>query len=90
LGKWGLPINAFSLCYILYILIWTPFPPSRPVTAETMNYAGPITIGVILIALADWFTTGKRRFKVPTGTIVILDEELEIDKKADKKRKSSE
>jgi hypothetical protein len=55
-----------------------------------MNYAGPITIGVILIALADWFTTGKRRFKVPTGTIVILDEELEMDKKADKKRKSSE
>jgi amino acid transporter len=86
LGKWGLPINLFSLLFIVYILIWTPFPPERPVTAETMNYAGPITIAVVLLALVDWFTTGKNRFKVPTGSIVIL----EMEDKADKKKAPSE
>jgi hypothetical protein len=69
LGRWGLPINIFSLCYIVFIIIWTPFPPVRPVTKDTMNYAGPITIGVILIALLDWFTSGKRRFTVPTARL---------------------
>ncbi|KAF2185564.1 amino acid transporter [Zopfia rhizophila CBS 207.26] len=71
LGKWGLPINLFSLCYIVFVLIWIPFPPSRPVTAASMNYAGPLVLAVIAFALLDWFTTGKKRFTVPTGAIVI-------------------
>lgn len=74
LGRWGVPIYTLSLIYIVYILIWVPFPPSRPVTAETMNYSGPMVIGVICFALLDWFTTGKRRFKVPTGAITYRGE----------------
>lgn len=53
-----------------------------------MNYAGPITIAIILIALADWFTTGKKRFTVPTGSIVIPDYEME--EQEDKKKAPSE
>lgn len=70
LGRWGLPINIFSLCYILYMLCWLPFPPERPVTTKNMNYAGPITLGVVVIALLDWVTTGRKRFTVPTGGLV--------------------
>lgn len=33
-----------------------------PVTVVNMNYAGPITLGVLLIALVNYFTTGKKRF----------------------------
>lgn len=90
LGRWGLPINIISLLYIVYILIWTPFPPARPVTAETMNYAGPITIAIILIALADWFSTGKKRFKVPTGSIVIPDEHEMDDQSSNGQKKGAE
>ena len=69
LGRWGIPINTFCLAYILFVLIWIPFPPVYPVTAENMNYAGPLVLALIAFALLDWFTTGKTRFKVPTGAI---------------------
>lgn len=64
LGRWGLPVNLSAIVFLIYCLIWTPFPTMYPVTAENMNYAGPITIAVILVALADWFNTGKTRFKL--------------------------
>lgn len=66
LGRWGIPINLFSLVYIIYILTFLPFPTVLPVDATTINYAGPLVGAVILIAIGDWFVTGKRRFHVPT------------------------
>jgi choline transport protein len=65
LGAAGLPINIFAVVYGIFILIWLPFPPFMPVTGTNMNYAGPIMGALLLAALADWFITGKRRFKVP-------------------------
>lgn len=38
-----------------------------PITAETMNYAAPIFFVLFAAILGDWFTTGKKRFQVPTG-----------------------
>lgn len=65
LGKWGIPVNLFALFFVLYSITWVSLPIFYPVTAETMNFAGPITIVVLILALADWFTTGKYRFKIP-------------------------
>lgn len=65
LGRYGLPINLFALVYILYILSFLPFPTILPVTAVNMNYAGPLMAAVIVIALGDWFLSGKKRFSVP-------------------------
>jgi choline transport protein len=67
LGRWGIPINMFSLAYIIYILIFLPFPTILPVTAVNINYAGPLVGAVILIAIGDWFVTGKKRFRVPVS-----------------------
>lgn len=69
LGRWGIPINLWAIAFLTYCLIWTPFPTMYPVTAENMNYAGPITIAVILLALLDWFTSGKKRFKIPNQDV---------------------
>ncbi|KAH7384613.1 amino acid/polyamine transporter I [Pyrenochaeta sp. MPI-SDFR-AT-0127] len=66
LGRWSVPIKVFSICYLVYVIIFIPFPTVRPVTSLTMNYAGPVLLGIIVIALLDWFTTGRRRFRVPT------------------------
>ena len=65
MGRWGVPINIFSLVYILYIVIWTPWPQLLPVTASTFNYSGPILLAVILFALLDWSISGRKRFTVP-------------------------
>lgn len=71
LGRAGLPINIFSVVYGVFMIIWLPFPPYMPVTGENMNYAGPILVFVILFALADWFVSGRKRFKVPVENINI-------------------
>lgn len=65
MGSYGIAVNTFAIVYIIYVVIWTPWPQLLPVTASTLNYSGPILLAVITFALADWFTTGKKRFKVP-------------------------
>ncbi|KAF2494614.1 amino acid transporter [Lophium mytilinum] len=73
LGAWGIPLNIFALCYIVFIVIWTPFPTTLPVTRDTMNYAGPIMGAIILGGLIDWVFSGRKRFQVP-----IAPEKLEL------------
>jgi amino acid transporter len=65
LGHWGIPVNLLALCYILYVLSFVALPPFRPVTAKNFNYAGPLMLVVICLALADWVISGRRRFSVP-------------------------
>lgn len=65
LGRWGIPINLLALVFVIYSIFWVSFPSFYPVTAVTMNWAGPITMVVIAGALIDWHTPGKKRFKVP-------------------------
>jgi hypothetical protein len=67
LGRWGLPINLLSLFYLLFVILWMPFPSVLPVTRETMNYAGPVFLVVIIGALVDWFINGHKRFEVPVA-----------------------
>jgi hypothetical protein len=50
-------------------VVFLPFPPFLPVTAESMNYAGPIMGVIICLALGDWFTHGHKRFVLPKDEI---------------------
>ncbi|KAF2189372.1 amino acid transporter [Zopfia rhizophila CBS 207.26] len=65
LGKFGVALNLYALCYILFIVIWMPFPTMLPVTAVNFNYAGPLVGAVIIGALLDWCISGRKRFEVP-------------------------
>jgi len=67
LGRWGIPVNVFSLAYVIYVIIWTPFPPVLPVTGQNMNYAAPVYVLIILGALADWVISARKRFEVPVA-----------------------
>lgn len=73
LGKWGIPINLFSLVYLFFVIIWMPFPTELPVTAANMNYAGPIMLAVIIGGVADWFISGHKRFDFPVARHIPLD-----------------
>jgi choline transport protein len=70
LGRFGYAINAFAMVFLVFIIIWLPFPPFLPVTAENMNYAGPIFGVVLCAAVGDWFVWGHKRFSVPTNRSV--------------------
>jgi choline transport protein len=57
LGRYGIATNVLALAYLLYVVIWMPFPTMLPVTGSNMNYA----------ALVDWTFSGHKRFKVPVA-----------------------
>lgn len=65
LGRYGIPCNVFTLCYLVFISIWIPFPANLPVTGSNMNYAGPIFGAAVLLALGDCALGGQRRFRMP-------------------------
>ncbi len=66
LGVWSIPVNIFGLAFGIFMVIFLPFPSVLPVTAATMNWASPILGFILLAALVDWFTSGRKRFEVPT------------------------
>ena len=65
MGRAGLPINILAVVYLIFVVIWMPFPQELPVTGSNMNYAGPIFGAVIIGALLDWTISGHKRFEVP-------------------------
>ncbi|KAF2997018.1 hypothetical protein E8E14_004973 [Neopestalotiopsis sp. 37M] len=65
LGSFGILVNALAVAYILYVLSFAALPTVLPVSSENMNYAGPLVLAVMLAAVADWFVSGRRRFKLP-------------------------
>lgn len=67
LGRLGLVTNVFALVYLIFVVLWMPWPSVLPVTGSTMNYAGPLVGLVILAALADWMLGGRKRFEVPVA-----------------------
>jgi amino acid transporter len=77
LGRFGLPINIFSIVYGIFIIIFLPFPPFLPVTGANMNYGGPVMGAVILFALGDWAISGRKRFKVPVERVEMERKDME-------------
>ncbi|KAF9895273.1 hypothetical protein FE257_000176 [Aspergillus nanangensis] len=66
LGKWGLPINLVAIVFATYFAVFLPFPATLPVTAENMNYAGPVLGVVMLFACVDWVFRGRHKWNGPT------------------------
>ena len=50
LGRYGTVVNAYALVHSLYMAFWLPWPSTLPVTAQDMNWAGPITAAVLMLA----------------------------------------
>ena len=67
LGRFGIPVNLFALCYLIYVIMWMPFSTILPVTGDNMNYAGPIVLLFIIGALIDWIVSGRKRFDIPVA-----------------------
>jgi choline transport protein len=67
LGRAGLPVNVGAMAYIIFTVIWMPFPATLPVDGISMNYAGPILGAVIIAAALDWCIDGRKRFRVPVA-----------------------
>jgi amino acid transporter len=69
LGRWSVPVKLATMAYLVYVTVFVAFPPERPVTSENTNYAAPILIGFIAIAMVDWVFRGRNKFEVPTAAL---------------------
>jgi amino acid transporter len=67
LGNFGLAVNIYALVFGIFIIIFLPFPASvaQPLTTESMNYAGPVFLCVLLLALGDWMIRGRKHYVGP-------------------------
>jgi choline transport protein len=65
LGRWGLFINIYAIIFGIFVAVFVPFPIMIPVTAENMNYSGPVFLGFILLLLLDWFVRGRGTYIGP-------------------------
>ncbi|BFZ58384.1 polyamine transporter tpo5 [Savitreella phatthalungensis] len=71
-GPWNL--GRFSFAVNLYAVVWTGvvsiiflFPNILPVTAQTMNYASVILVGILVFAWFYWILYGHNRYYGPRG-----------------------
>jgi choline transport protein len=65
LGRWGLPVNLFAAAYGLVTVVFTFFPPSVPVSAESMNYSSVVYVGVVILGLMYYAVAGRRQYVAP-------------------------
>jgi choline transport protein len=65
MGRLGLAVNILAMAFCTFLIIFLPFPVILPVTAQNMNYASVVFIGVILFSLVDWVIRGRKRYTGP-------------------------
>lgn len=72
LGNLGYVCNIFAPLWIVVMSVLVCFPPSLPVTVDSMNYAAPVIVGLIAIILGFWFLIGKQ-FEGPAINLDLLN-----------------
>jgi amino acid transporter len=65
LGRFGIPINAFAFFYSGFVIVFSCFPASVPVTLTTANWAPAVWVGVILLAVVIYHVHGKMHYTPP-------------------------
>ncbi|KAK4553243.1 hypothetical protein LTR86_009773 [Recurvomyces mirabilis] len=66
---WGLMVNIFAFAWGWYCVFCLCMPTFMPATAATLNWAGPILAAVIVIAITQWFISGRRNFVLPKDEV---------------------
>lgn len=61
----GLVVNIYAIIFGCFVIVFTPFPSMLPVTAQNMNYSGPVFVGMAILLVIDWFVRAKNRFNGP-------------------------
>ncbi|OCL07496.1 amino acid transporter [Glonium stellatum] len=71
LGRASFWINAWAVLWTTFVSIIFILPTIRPVTAENMNYAAVILVGVIMFAVVWWYISGRHIYIGPRIKAII-------------------
>lgn len=69
LGRWGLPINVFAFVCSGFVIVFSCFLNSVPVTASTANWAPLVWVGVIGVAVVVYLVHGKKLYTPPVAFV---------------------
>ncbi|KAK5747490.1 hypothetical protein LTR17_000131 [Elasticomyces elasticus] len=69
LGRWGVPVNAAAVMYGSWSCFWACWPQTVPVTAAGFNWASPIFLAVLLVALAYFLFTARKTYVGPVTEV---------------------
>lgn len=69
LGKFGLPINVFSVAYLSFAIIFTFFPTTKEVTPQTMNWSILVFGAVVIFAILQYVIHGDRIYQDPVSRV---------------------
>ncbi|KAI0757947.1 amino acid permease-domain-containing protein [Fomes fomentarius] len=69
LGRWYMPIGLIAVAWVSFVIVLLMFPPTNRPTAETMNHAVVLIVGVLVFASLSWIFSTRRWFKGPVRTI---------------------
>ncbi|RMZ90307.1 hypothetical protein DV736_g2444, partial [Chaetothyriales sp. CBS 134916] len=70
-GWIGIINNAYACSYMIFVIFWSVWPPTTPVTSETMNYSVVVTGGVIIFSIIWYFIRGRHEYHGP-----LIDDEV--------------
>ncbi|KAF2233069.1 amino acid permease [Viridothelium virens] len=65
LGRWGRPVNAVAITWVVFISTILFFPTTRPVTPENMNYAVCVAAFIALFSLTWWCVGARKKYTGP-------------------------
>jgi choline transport protein len=65
MGRYGPYVNAFALCWCVFFVIILPFPSILPVTAQNMNWSGPIFLAITILLSCDWVLRARHVYRGP-------------------------
>jgi choline transport protein len=90
LGKWGIPVNIFTIIFSFITIAFNVLPPYFPVTATNMNYAGVVFGAALIICTILWILMGQKHYAGPIKEVMengnirsaLLDHEIELQHSA--------
>lgn len=65
LGRLGIPVNLFSLAFLLMSIVFSFFPPAVPVTLVSMNWSCLMFGGAVILGLCFYAVIGRKNYNGP-------------------------
>lgn len=72
LGRLGIFVNLFSMCFLLISVIFSFFPPVIPVTLVSMNWSILVFGGTVVLGLLFYAIRGRKNYSGPISETSII------------------
>ena len=70
-GPWHIPgilgtiNNVYACLYMIFVIFWSVWPPTTPVSSSSMNYSVVVTGGIMLLSGLWYVVRGRHEYKGP-------------------------